>query len=212
MTKIYKLLGFKETEEDKQIDLLKEFRSRYTEEQINLIIQGLIQEEPEDYFDPEINTKYNEFPEKPITNIIRLREKIKEAYDNAPEVKYEKVLRQVRISRLKDKEYIRFIYEGFCQICKNQNRHWEVVQLFLKKEKEKELEQMNLSLCPNCASEYRMLRNSDTKMQSFKKNICDINPEEDKIVQLGEKQVRFTNTHLAEIQEILKIESENKTP
>jgi len=65
---------------------------------------------------------------------------------------------------------------------------------------------MNLSLCPSCATEYRALRNNDTLMESFAQNIIKANIAADPSVELGEKYVRFTKAHLAEIQEILKLE------
>lgn len=69
---------------------------------------------------------------------------------------------------------------------------------------------MNLSLCPSCATEYRVLRNDDDLMQQFAQNIIAANIAADPCVELGEKYIRFTKAHLAEIQEILNLEKSNK--
>ncbi|WP_461248634.1 hypothetical protein [Treponema sp. R6D11] len=70
--------------------------------------------------------------------------------------------------------------------------------------------EMNLSLCPNCASLYRKLRNDDKIMSVFADNIRNISPEKNVTVPLDtDKNVNFTQTHLAEIQEIIKLEDKN---
>ena len=204
---IYEVLGFKKTEQDKQSELVREILSRYTPEQINLIIQQIIPEETD--FDPDRENNNEPFPNDPIKNLQHIRENIKRLYDKASKVKREYLLRRIRTSRGKDRDHIGHRYRGYCQICQSRVPYWDVAEIF--EDPKKELEQMNLSLCLNCAREYRQLReNRKNKnlMSSFKTNILGANPEKDTVIMLGEKEVKFTNTHLAEIQEILKIENE----
>lgn len=207
-SEIYELLGFKKTDQDKREELVKEFFSRYRPEQIDSIIKSVIPEEAEDIFDPEVDDDYISFPEQSIKDLQRLKGFIKQKYFKAPKVTYERVLRRIRTSRGNDKDHIRYRYKGYCQICENPSHYWEVVEIF--NNPNKELEEMNLSLCPSCATEYRRLRNNDTLMQRFAQNIIEANIAADPCVELGERYIRFTKAHLAEIQEILNLEKTNK--
>jgi len=164
----------------------------------------------EEVFDPTIE----EFPEEPFKNIDNLKNTIKQVYLDALEVIREPVLKIIRTSYNRDivRGTIRRKYNGFCQCCEKKYQSWEVTELF--REPNKELEQMNLSLCPNCAWEYRKIRdnfNYKDKLDSFIKEILKTDPMGNGKVSLDGKTIRFTQTHLAEIQEILKIESEAKT-
>ena len=214
---IYEILGFMKTEQDKQSEvvqkifsLLKQFNipvSSNNLKQIALIIQNSIYEEAAD-FNPENKNNNDPFSNQPIKNLQRLQEWIKKQYDEASETEYEYLQRHIRTSRRKNSERknIGQRYHGYCQICHKRRLYWDIAEIFEKPKKE--LEQMNLSLCLNCAHEYRQLRRDDELMFSFRTNILGKNPEKDTVVMLGEKRVKFTNTHLAEIQEILKIEEE----
>jgi len=204
-TKIYDILEFKKTEQDKKSELIQEILNNYTEEQLNIFIEKFIQKDEEE-FDPTINNDDESFPIETIKNLINLKNIINNRYLSAQNVTYETVRRQIRTSRGRDKDHMRLRYHGFCQICQRKSPYWEVAEIFL--EPKKELEQMNLSLCPNCASEYRILRNKNDLMDEFSKSILKSNPENESIVKLNdEKCIKFTNTHLAEIQEIIKIEN-----
>ena len=204
-SKIYDILGFKKTEQDKKSELIQEILKNFTEEQLNIYIEKFIQKDEEE-FDPTINDDEESFPIETIKDLTNLKSKINNRYLSAENVTYETVRRQIRTSRGSDKNHMRNRYHGFCQICQRKNPYWEVAEIFL--EPKKELEQMNLSLCPNCASEYRMLRNNRDLMDTFKNEILKANPENEPIVKLhGDKEIILTNTHLAEIQEIIRIEN-----
>jgi hypothetical protein len=172
---IYEILGFKKTEQDKQSELVQEILSRYTPEQINLIIQQIIPEETD--FDPDMENNNEPFPNDPIKNLQHIRENIKGLYNKASKVKREYLLRRIRTSRGKDRAHIGHRYRGYCQICQSRVPYWDVAEIF--EDPKKELEQMNLSLCLNCASEYRQLRRDNNLMSSFKTNILNANPEKD---------------------------------
>jgi len=205
---IYEILEFKRTEQDIKSELLKEILNKYTNEQIKIFIEKYIQEY-EDEFDPTVNNDDETFPIETIVDLVNLKNSIKHRYLSAKDVSYEIVRRQIRTSRGRDKEHIRYRYHGFCQLCQRKSPYWEVAEIFLFPKKE--LEQMNLSLCPNCASEYRILRNNSELMDAFEKRMLNINPaQETNIILTGKKCMKFTSTHLAEIQEIIRIEDVKK--
>lgn len=207
-SKIYELLGFKKTEQDEQKELVGDLFKRFSKAEIDKLIQAIVPEDDADTFDPTVDAEYEGFPEEPIKNLLRLVEIVKQRYQNAPTVEYEQVLRRVRISRGKDKEHIRLRYRGYCQLCETPSPYWEVAEIF--NIPNKELEYMNLSLCPSCASEYRRLRNDDLTMSRFKDELKNANLVGCTFVEFGEgKRIRFTKSHLAEIQETLKLQKNN---
>ena len=225
---IYDLLGFIKSDTEKQIDLKNDMLSRYSKDEIYNIVLDMIQEEKEEYkeklyhsffgrktgdetdeqniFDPNKDSSDNSFPQEYIKDIERLKDKIKISYLNALNVEYEAKLRKVRTSLNENmvKEHLRTRYRNFCQICQKEKKYWEITEILNKPKKE--LEQMNLSLCPNCATEYRIMRNNESKMNAFLYEIKNIDSLVETVIPLEDKSIRFTNTHLAEIQEILKLE------
>jgi hypothetical protein len=201
---IYDILNFKKTEQDKNEEIIFSLINQYGEQVIEKLIEQLIPKDNEE-FDPDVDVQSHIFPEDDIKDLKQLQEEIRNSYNIAPSVKYEYVLRSIRTSRGKDKEHLRFRYRGHCQICQCPNNDWEVAEIF--KNPIKEMVEMNLSLCPNCASQYRRLRNNDEIMSVFADKIRNISPEEKTTIQLEpNKDIHFTQTHLAEIQEILKLE------
>jgi hypothetical protein len=173
------------------------------------VSQGTTLDEEEEIFDPTVNNTSEPFPEQNINNLVSLKKAIIQIYYNAPKVTHKSILRLIRTSQGNFKEDLKYIYHGYCQLCKEKDRFWEIAEIFNKPKKE--LAQMNLSLCPCCATEYRILRNDNILMDSFKNRILSVDPEkENEIILRGDKRVRFTNTHLAQIKEILKLESDTK--
>lgn len=206
-TNIYEILGFKKTNDDMQEELVRKFFARYTKEQRDSIIKRIIPEESEDVFDPDVDEVYKHFPEEPIKDFQRLKNTVKEWYLRAPNVRYERVLRSVRKSRGRDKEHMKYRYKGYCQLCEDPSPYWEVAEIF--NYPQKEFRQMNLSLCPGCASQYRIMRNSNVLMQKFRENIINANLSTNPcMVTLDKTTVRFTKAHLAEIQVILELENQ----
>lgn len=160
-------------------------------------------EEDANEFDPDVIEEDTGFPDEKISNLIRLREYIRKQYEIAPMVQYEPKLLRVRVSRGKDRENIGKRYKGYCQMCEKPSRFWEVAEIF--NNPTKELEFMNLSLCPTCASKYRQLRNDKTIMMNFAKNIRSaeiIDPS----ALIDEDCITFTKAHLAEIQMVLELD------
>jgi len=88
-------------------------------------------------------------------------------------------------------------------MCVKPNTYWEVTELFEKPDKE--LVQLNLSLCPNCAFKYRALRKKLAIMEKFKNSIIESYPKTNQEIVLDNEKIRFTETHLAELKEMLII-------
>ena len=70
---------------------------------------------------------------------------------------------------------------------------------------------MYLSLCLECSKDYIELRNNPSIWNDFIKEIegTDIVDQSTIEVGMGNRTIMFTAIHLAEIQEILKVESED---
>ena len=212
-TDIYELLGFKKTQEDKKSELIDEFMRRFSKEQQEIIINNYIKlesDETDGVFDPDVDDEYKDFPEDKIRDLDRLCEKTRQKYSDAPTVKYEDVLRRVRTSRdiRRDKSHIKYRYKGYCQLCEDPHHYWEIAGIF--NVPNKELQEMNLSLCPACATEYRILRSDNNLMNAFAREIENADANDDPSVAIGDKYIRFTSTHLAEVQEVVRIERANK--
>ncbi len=205
-SEIYEILGFKKTESDKREELVRAFCAQYSQEQQEEIIKSIVGVEAEEVFDPEVDESRIDFPIEKIKDRLRLILSIRRRYSEAPHVTYSFVSRRIRTSRTFDKLYLRYKYKGYCQLCKKPSRFWEVAELF--NAPKKELCQMNLSLCPNCASEYRILRNNKALMNKLAENILNADLSKDPSIAFGGKSLRFTAVHLAEIQVILGLEEQ----
>jgi hypothetical protein len=189
---------------DNTEELFSRLREKLSDEQIKNILDSLDRDDDEDdIFDPDIDTE-KPFPEQKIHDLQHLQKTTEKNYTTAPDVKYEQVLRQIRTSRTSDRAHLRDRYEGFCQICEQPSQYWEVAEIFNKPKKE--VEQMNLSLCPNCASMYRQLRNNNDLMLKFANEIRICDPLLVAEIPLADIKIKFLQTHLAEIQTILNLD------
>ena len=208
-SRLYDLLEFMEDSNEVNMekirDLVQSIRDlspdakQYLDEQL-----ALLPEEHAEY-DPTIDEDETKFPEDKILDEKQLTRTTIVAYNNADAVKYELRERSIRTSRGNYRGHVRQRYEGFCQMCHCPSRHWEVAEIFNKPKKE--LPQMNLSFCPNCASKYRIYRNDKNIMTKFKHNLASIlikDKETTPQVQLEGETIKFTHTHLAEIQTLLE--------
>jgi hypothetical protein len=217
---IYDILGFKKTEEDRADETVSEIMkliSSFKENQKSdifkklLAIMGMDTLFPAaDEFDPTAPTQ-EPFPSEPIRDLDRLLTKARSDFQNAPIVEYKQVIKWERTSRREkeEKEHAKYRYRGYCQMCEKQNIFSEIAEIFY--EPAKEIIQMNLLLCPSCATRYRQLRdskNTDT-MSNFNRTILnmDFNAAQkgSMTVDIGDTHLRFTSTHLAEIQELLRL-------
>lgn len=205
-SELFNILDFKKDVDEQIFSIINKLESQYGKKAINIILQEFIKQDESD-FDPTVDIEKKEFPNGPIQNLPRLQREVEKRYDEARGVEYESVYRSIRISRGKDREHIGHRYQGFCQMCESPSRFWEVAEIFI--EPKKEIEEMNLSFCPSCATEYRYLRKKPEVMQKFKERISDASLEDIRIQLKDEKNderyIRFTKSHLAEVQTILKL-------
>lgn len=157
-----------------------------------------------------------EFPKKDVTDFSRLNKHVLEQFYYAVPVKYDKVVRQIRVSKdvEADRAYAIGMYTNpdgvkICQICKKPIKHIAVRQIA---NFGIEMSQLNLCLCKDCAEEYSKLGNGN-KGEEFKRTIRDkllnIDVEadlENYSIELNKDMILyFTQKHAAEIKEILRL-------
>ena len=236
---IYEILGFIEKEADETDETFQK-ASGLTRKDKKLLINQLARElglqvteiketdgwgeedgNEENFFDP--NTwQDNEFPVNRVNNIDYLRKHVQEQFYCADPTTYRKVLRQIRTSKnvKADRAYAIGMYTNssnihICQMCRKPIAFIEVDQIA---NFGIELPQLNLCLCRDCSAKYRAIR--DRNKDEFKNQIriafrqMDISETvDDYSIRFNEDStLHFTQTHVAEIQEILILLSEYGTP
>lgn len=236
---IFKLLGFKRTEADEVEDLKKTI----PQEKLDAFFESELRQRygisPAD-----LNARYGDaghyeeiveetrlpFPSLNVKSWDALRKHAAEMLLYADPVNYELKLRSIRVSNhpREVKAYLQNMYrhEGnyrfkfACQLCHDTCSSFETAEIFLKPEVE--LDPMNLYLCPNCAATYRKLRTDVSIMDKVRKEFLtksDADIEAGDYVAVAvtdEDELWFTQTHFAEIRELLllieKIDSGNAEP
>ncbi|MBR3019385.1 MAG: hypothetical protein IKH57_20290 [Clostridia bacterium] len=230
---IFNLLGFMRTEADEIDDLKKtvpkekldaffesELRQRYGISCADLNAQYgascLEAEMPEDAQLP--------FPTLNVRSWDALRKHAAEMLIYADPVRYEERVRSIRVSNRprEAKAYLQNMYrhEGnnrfkfACQLCHDTCSAFEATEIFLHPETE--LDPIHLCLCPNCAARYRTLRANSNIMQEVRKvflakNDADIEAGDYVDVSIDDDNVLwFTQTHFAEIRELMRLTEEIK--
>lgn len=160
-----------------------------------------------------------DFPGKAVTDLEKLRKHVYDCFKMNPNPYVEKkqVIRVPKNSVNKD-AYLTSMYRSeyttrkcFCQMCqksvpKNYIEHNDVQKL-----PQYGWSQMYLNLCLNCSKDYTSLRNNGFVWNKFIHNILEANTEDDETVRIniGNREIVFTATHLAEIQTILELENES---
>ena len=96
----------------------------------------------------------------------------------------------------------------FCQMCKRIVPERYIERNSLEKTPKFAWGQMHLSLCLNCSKDYVIYRNSGTVWKNFITDLMSIDPTTTGLyrIPLGTKELYFTATHIAEVQEIIKVE------
>ena len=156
-----------------------------------------------------------EFPQRRIRNLDRLIEHVRQEFFCADPVRYQKVLRQIRTSKSPRtiRAYALGMYQNesdtqICQMCKKPASYIDVTEIA---NYGIEMPQLNLCLCRNCSSRYKQFRdgNKERFRVAMTEALCNIdigNPAENYEISLStDCSVFFTQTHLAEIKEILSL-------
>ncbi len=160
-----------------------------------------------------------EFPSSKVKNWDSLRKHVEEVLCFANPVKYDYVVHRIRVSKPVDdvQAYLKNMYkvdnrEGYaCQMCHDAFSKVEMCQIANRPDLE--LDAMNICLCRNCAAEYKMIRKNPNRIDSFLKKICmlkdmEIKDKDPVKIDLDGESIWFTQTHVAEIRELIKLRDE----
>lgn len=178
-------------------------------------------DDPADIFDSDV-WQDKEFPVHKVNNFEYLLRHVQEQFYCADPTTYRKVWRQIRVSKdnKADRAYAIGMYTNasntkICQMCKEPVAFIEVDQIA---NFGIEMPQLNLCLCRECSAQYRAIR--DVNKEDFKNKLksallsIDIyEVSNDYSIEFNSDMVlHFTQTHIAEIQEILRLLDEYGTP
>ena len=231
---IFKLLGFKRTEADEVEDLKK----TVPQEKLDAFFESELRQRY-GISTADLNARYGDaghyeevveevrlpFPSLNVRSWDALRKHAAEMLIYADPVRYEERVRSIRVSNRprEAKAYLQNMYrhEGnnrfkfACQLCHDTCSSFEATEVFPKPETE--LDPVNLCLCPNCAAAYRKFRGNDEIMKKIRKafltkNEADIETGDYVVVPIDDDyELWFTQTHFAEIRELMRLTEEVKT-
>lgn len=163
---------------------------------------------------------YEEFPGRAVSNLKKLRKRIREKLKKDPNPYVEKrQIIHVPKNPLNKEAYTDAMYGSeynpqkcFCQMCQKLVLKTHIERNDVQKLPKYGWEQMYLSLCLNCSKDYILLRNNPNVWKGFITSILvtDVKDQETVTIQMGNKELTFTAVHLAEIQTILKLEKEDE--
>lgn len=156
------------------------------------------------------------FPSGEVRNWEALKKHAVQILSYANPVKYDRIVRSIRVSRPQDdiRAYlmnmyrVNSTYRYACQLCHKPVSNVEMCQL--ERKPDLELDPLNLCLCPNCAQKYKLFRNDEAKSQRLIDEIMgyterDISASSHVSVVIGDMDFWFTQTHLAEIIELIRL-------
>lgn len=224
---VYELLGFRKTESDEVDDLKKQIPQKqldaFFENELR-VRYGITSADLTEHFNAPSrgysgysdDEEVYEFPIANVKSWDKLRKHAAEVLVFADPVRYDFKVRKIRISN-KAKEARAYVmnmykYDGLfkyaCQMCHDSCSNIEAVQIF--NNPTTELDAMNLCLCSNCANLYRASRNNESAMEVVRKRILslqetDISHEDHFELEVDGQELWFTQTHIAEIQELMKL-------
>lgn len=231
-SQIYELLGFRKTEADEVDDLKKTISKKqldaFFENELKIRF-GISSDDLSTIYagngssaqGTDTGTETFDFPISNVKNWEALKKHAAEMLIFADPVKYDYAVRRIRVSN-HDKEAKAYlhnmyrydgVYKYACQMCHESCSSIEKAQLF--NNPETELDPMNLCLCPNCATKYRAIRSDDNAVKNIRSEIIRLSQNE---VSLGDQvvipingyELWFTQTHFAEIQELIRLSDEIK--
>lgn len=227
-SELYDVLGFRKSQIDRYEEVVKDYDTlpdekkrsffaielerRYgiTPEQLNETYGESQNEKPSPSYD------HYEFPAVMVKNWDALRKHAAQILSYASPVEYECVVRNIRVSKSSDdvRAYLMSMYRVdtsylyACQLCHKPFSDVEMCQL--EKKPNVELDPMYLCLCPNCASKFRDFRNNPDLLSALISKIMnlsesDLSGEDHISVTVNDFDFWFTQTHIAEITELLKL-------
>ncbi len=227
---LYEILGFKKGEADYLEEAIKDY-DKLSEERQNQYLEiafkrryGISITEFEKQFSENINLgdgknlqtieESNEFPSSNVKDWDSLHKHVAKVLHYAKPVKYENIVRKIRTSLnddeirtyLKNMYKVKGVYKFACQMCHKTCEDLEKGQI--GKSPKLELDAMNLCLCPNCATKFRKMQVDNHNLKSFLEDIenlseSEIENAEPVEVAFGNEVIWFTQTHIAEIRELI---------
>lgn len=231
---VFKLIGFKKTDADEVDELKKtiplEKLEAYFESELHRrygISSAALNERygSSDNYESVEEDAPHPFPTLHVRSWDALRKHVAEMLIYADPVRYEEKIRSIRVSNhpREAKAYLSNMYrhEGndrfkfACQLCHETCSSFETTEIFLKPETE--LDPVNLCLCPNCAAAYRRMRSNKDLMESIRGAFLtmkdtDIENSDYVAIALDEDdELWFTQTHFAEIRELMMLSEEVKS-
>ncbi|WP_022759094.1 sacsin N-terminal ATP-binding-like domain-containing protein [Butyrivibrio fibrisolvens] len=160
---------------------------------------------------------YEDFPEKKVANIERLKKHVRDQFRSSPNpyVEKKRIIREP-LSPVEKTAYTTSMYQSrnnenkcFCQMCKKIISKAYIERNDVQKQPNYGWSQMYLSLCLECSKDYTLLRNNQNVWEHFIEDIK--NADLDGIgvyeVPIAHRKITFTATHLAEIQEIIELKA-----
>ncbi len=171
-------------------------------------------DEEDETFDANAWTS-KDFPIHRVKSIDNLVRHVREEFFCADPITYKEVWRSIRVSKSPKtaRAYAIGMYTNddnikLCQICMNSTENVEAVEIA---NFGMELPQMNMCLCPNCASNYKRIR--DINKEDFKSKIrnamkaIDSKSDADTYdIKISvDMTIHFTQTHITEIQTLLQL-------
>ena len=220
---LFRLLGFKKSTSD-EID---EIKQKITSHQLDVLFEAELQERFGLTIDDvkEFHRKRTpigetpSFPTLSVRSWESLKKHVAEMLLYADPVKFEERLRRIRTTNHPEetRSYLKnmYRYDGdyrskfACQLCHEPCSSFEVVEIF--PDPKVELDPINLCLCPTCAAQYRRYRANETISKKIRQDILAV--EDKHIDTVGyvkidvpdEKELWFTQTHFAEVKELLRL-------
>ncbi|MEG2138417.1 MAG: hypothetical protein RRY64_07115, partial [Oscillospiraceae bacterium] len=178
-----------------------------------LSMSGIAEDEP-----------VGDFPDAPVINAAALQAHVRKQLKNLARIVKVKVERTVDKGKTVDgivfdlsardaREGVLSIYspEGgrgkcFCQMCGKVKPHEWIEVNNIQAAPKYYMPQMRIALCLECSKHFESLRNNEKIANDFLAVICDakITNQGQIEIPIKEYKIRFTATHLAEVQELLK--------
>ena len=171
----------------------------------------------EEIFNPEEPETFT-FPERKVVNFGKLKLRIADLWNHRIPVTREIKPRMERTSARPEetRTYLFDMYGHdndsesiFCQKCCRYKKKIFIEANQIENNPKYEWDQMHLSLCVECCKEFISYRNDSKSHKEFLSSLEVASLEQDEPINIpfGSTNIYFTATHLAEIQEILRLQN-----
>ena len=163
-----------------------------------------------------------EFPWQAVKNLERLQRHVEDQFACSSPVRYEILQRSIRTTSNDGRAYLRDQYEAngqqcACQLCHSPFPPSKIESVQISERAEWELDQMNLCLCANCATEYRKIRRDAPSMATLESQILawdETQPQSSPVeLPVGKdgRSLWFSPVHLAEVKLLLQLLNDEDT-